>query len=168
MPKLRRAVLACLFLAGSLSLAGCGAGTVALEPAADSNAPECADITVRLPELLGGSGPSGTQDRRWTNAQATGAWGDPTSVILRCGVEVPGPTTLQCVTFGAVDWIVDPSDLPWQRITTYGRDPAVQISIDTSVLSPDGVLDRMSSIVDILPENGHSCVSLDDAEPVDG
>ena len=40
----------------------------------------------RLPETVDGL------ERRETNAQATGAWGNPASVLLRCGVPTPGPT----------------------------------------------------------------------------
>ena len=72
-------------------LTGC-TSTVSLEPAPDANDPACAEVTVRLPDDLAG------QSRRWTDAQATGAWGEPAAVLLTCGVEPPGPTTLPCQT----------------------------------------------------------------------
>lgn len=43
---------------------------------------------------------------RTTTSQATAAWGDPSAVILRCGVPTPGPTTDRCVTVNGVDWVI--------------------------------------------------------------
>src|SRR4051794_17572569 len=76
-------------VAASALLSGC-AGTVGMEPAADATDPACADVIVRLPDT------AADVDRRETDAQGTGAWGDPASVLLRCGVEPSGPTTLPC------------------------------------------------------------------------
>lgn len=55
---------------------------------------------------------------RWTDAAAaTGSWGDPVSVLLSCGVTVPGPTAeLQCVTLEGIDWLVDESEAPMMRM----------------------------------------------------
>jgi hypothetical protein len=141
-----------------LGLSGCAA-TVSVPAAEDSNDPLCADVTVRLPDAIG------DLPRRWTDAQSTGAWGDPTAVVLSCGVTPPGPTTLQCVTFEGVDWIVDASELPMQRITTYGRTPATQVYVNTERVSPSDVLPAISRIVSSLPEDA-SCVSVEDATPV--
>lgn len=141
-----------------LALAGC-ASTVSVPAAEDANDPLCAEVSVRLPDAIG------DLDRRWTDAQATGAWGDPTAVIVSCGVTPPGPTTLQCVTFEGVDWIVDASELPMQRITTYGRTPATQVYVNTEVISPSDVLTPISRIVSSIPVDA-SCVGLEDATPV--
>ena len=123
-----------------LVLSGC-AGTVHLEPADDANNPLCAEVTVRLPQAIA------DQERRWTDAQATGSWGDPVSVILSCGVTVPGPTAeLQCVTLEGIDWLVDESEAPMMRMTTYGRDPAVQVYVDTERLSSNEVLSNPSLV----------------------
>lgn len=137
----------------SAALAGCSP-TVALNPAENANAPECAEVTVRLPDVI--------EDLalRTTDAQATAAWGEPTAVILTCGVEPPRPTTLQCVTIGAVDWIVDDSDLPNLRLTTYGRQPAAQAYVDTSRLSADAALGALASAVQKLPKTG-ACTAPD-------
>lgn len=117
-----------------LALTGC-AGTVHLEPAPAANDPLCAEVTVRLPGAIA------DQERRWTDAQATGAYGDPTSVIVACGVAVPGPTSeLQCITLEGIDWLVDGSQAPGMRMTTYGRDPAVQVFVDTETVSANQAL----------------------------
>ncbi|WXZ51180.1 DUF3515 family protein [Clavibacter tessellarius] len=50
---------------------------------------------------------------RETDAQGTGAWGDPQStVILRCGVATPGPTTDACISYDDVDWVEDDLEGP--------------------------------------------------------
>ena len=72
-----------LLTAVFVSLAGCAA-IVPLEPAPDANNPGCAEVIVRLPERVA------EQPQRETNAQATGAWGSPASILLHCGVSVPG------------------------------------------------------------------------------
>src|SRR6478735_11720857 len=104
MPPARRSLVAGLVVLAGL-LAGC-TSTVTLEPASLANDPRCADVIVRLPSTVDG------QARRWTDAQATGAWGDPSAVLLTCGLESPGPSTLRCITVGGVDWLVDESESP--------------------------------------------------------
>ncbi len=66
-----------------------------MTPAADANDPVCAEVSVRLPDSVDG------EPRRWTDAQATGAWGNPSVVLLTCGVEPPAPSTLACQTVTA-------------------------------------------------------------------
>lgn len=146
---------AALAVAGTILLAatvlsGCAA-TVSLEPAAEANDPACADVTVRLPDSVDG------EARRWTDAQATGAWGDPASVIITCGVAESGPTTLPCTPVNGVDWVIDDSDAPRYRVTTFGRTPAVEIYLDNDVVSSAQVLDTLSQVVGVLPENGSVC-----------
>lgn len=128
-------------------LSGC-APTVHLESAPNANDPLCAEVTVRLPDSIG------DQARVWTDAQATGAWGTPSSVLLTCGLDSPAPTTLQCVTLGGVDWIVDESKTPNLRLTTYGREPAAQVYVDTTRLSADAVLQELAGAIQQLPKNG--------------
>lgn len=108
----------------SLALSGCSP-TVSLEPAADSNNPGCAEIVVRLPEGVDG------QERRTTNAQSTAAWGNPATVILRCGIEPVAISTLPCVTAAGVDWLVDESERPKFRFITFGREPALEVIVDS-------------------------------------
>ncbi|MDR6865954.1 hypothetical protein J2Y69_000539 [Microbacterium resistens] len=150
MRRLRRLTTAVLVVAGVFGAAGCSAAAVPLKPAADANDPLCAEVSVRLPSAFENSvGPA--QERRWTDAQATGAWGDPVSVTVTCGLEPPGPSTLQCVTFQNVDWLVDPTDAPWLRITSYGRTPAVQVNVNSTAISPDSVLDALGPKLATLP-----------------
>ncbi len=121
MPRSRRLAVAAGAVTLACALSGCST-TIHLEPAADANNPDCAAVSVLLPDAIG------ELDRVWTDAQATGAWGEPT-VVLRCGVEPPAPQTLECVTLGGVDWLVLDQEDERQRLVSFGRDPAVEISI---------------------------------------
>ncbi|WP_217183744.1 DUF3515 family protein [Streptomyces sp. AC495_CC817] len=121
MPLNRRLALGAGSLALLAALAGCST-TIHLEPAADADNPACADVSVLLPDAIG------ELERVWTDAQATGAWGDPT-VVLRCGVPVPAPSTDECTTISGVDWLVLAQEEDRQRLVTYGRDPAIEIII---------------------------------------
>ncbi|WP_431866069.1 DUF3515 domain-containing protein [Microbacterium paraoxydans] len=126
-------------IALAAGLAGCST-TVHLEPAADANDPACANVSVLLPDTIGG------YERVWTDAQATGAWGDPT-VVLRCGVEPPAPSDLVCTTLGGVDWLVLEQEEERQRLVTYGREPAIEVIIRR------GEQVDFQSIVDSLSSN---------------
>ena len=150
---LRSAAAATLVL-GTLLLAGCAAA-VPLEPAADATNPACADVIVHLPEAVS------DQPERETNAQATGAWGDPATVLLHCGVPVPGPTTLPCLNVNGIDWIEDDSDAPRYRYTTYGRDPAVEIVIDSTAVSGTNTLVDLASAVSGIQATA-ACVGAED------
>ncbi|HEY0117699.1 MAG TPA: DUF3515 family protein [Cellulomonas sp.] len=89
-------------------LAGCSSA-VPVTPATHATDPDCASLILATPDSLGdGLG------RRHTTAQATTAWGDP-AIVLRCGVEPPGPTTERCETVTSadgpsVDWLVVQDD----------------------------------------------------------
>jgi hypothetical protein len=148
-----------LIAAGTLLTAGCTA-TVPVPPAPGAADPACATIVLALPRDLG------DLPRLRTTSQATVAWGEPrTPVVLRCGVEPPGPTTDRCVTVDdgqvAVDWVVVPG--PEQEdgtadltMTTYGRVPAVEVRIPAATRSTDFVVD-MGPAVDRV-EATRSCL----------
>ncbi|MDQ2661826.1 MAG: DUF3515 domain-containing protein [Actinomycetota bacterium] len=155
---LRTAFVALAALLGGLVLAGC-AQAVPFDPAADASDPDCAAVVVRLPDTVAGL------TERETNAQGTGAWGQPASVLLRCGVEPPGPTTDRCVSVDGVDWIIDESDAPNYRFTTYGRTPAVEVLVDNDAVSGSTAITDLSSAVSAIPAEG-GCVAIDDT-PID-
>ncbi|PZU38982.1 MAG: DUF3515 domain-containing protein [Microbacterium sp.] len=150
MPRPRRAPLAIAVLTLSLGLTACGQ-TVSLEAAPEADDPLCAEVSVRLPAVVDG------KERRWTDAQATGAWGSPTAVIVTCGVEPPGPTTLPCQSVDGVDWIIDDADAPRYLVTSFGRTPAVEIYLDNDAetgVSSAAVLEAISPAVATLPVDG--------------
>lgn len=124
-----------------LLLSGCAA-TVNLEAADDSNNPACAEVMVRLPQALG------EHAQRFTNAQATSAWGDPTAVIIRCGLPPVEVSELPCVSAGEIDWLVDDSAAPSYRFISFATDPAVEVVVDSNrasgVTSLEGVAPAVS------------------------
>lgn len=138
-----------------LLLAGC-TPIIALQPADDANNPDCAAVTVRLPDTVGGL------PIRQTDAQATGAWGDPDAVLLFCGVDVPAASELPCIDKG-IFWLRDDSDDTVWKFTTFGRDPAITVIVDRDIASGPGVvLEDLENAVSFTPENGLQCTDTDD------
>lgn len=166
MPLARRASAAAVLCTTSLLVLAACSTTVSMQPAPDANNPHCADVTVRFPQTLDGF------ERRWTDAQSTGAWGEggKSNILVSCGVAVPGPTTLPCSTLSGVDWIVDDTDAPYYRITSFGTDPAVEVYLDSDTVSSAEVLDALGNIiVDTLPVNGLECTDqVSGSSPTDG
>lgn len=125
-------------------LAGCSA-TVNLEPAEFANDPSCAEVSVRFPAELG------ELSQRFTNAQATTAYGEPAAVLVRCGLEPVFASTLPCVTAAEVDWLVDDSEAPNFRFISFGRTPAVEVIVDSENASGITTLEALSQAVAKLP-----------------
>jgi hypothetical protein len=151
--RTRTGVLA-LAATAVLALSGC-VGTVPMDPAPDANNPTCASVTVRLPDTVA------DLSKRETSAQATGAWGEPAAVLLTCGVAAPGPTTMPCITINDVDWIEDDSRKPLYVYTTFGREPAVQVAIDSTAVSGSTALVDVSSAVATLPVTSQCLSAID-------
>lgn len=151
------AVVFALLLAAAAS--GCSAPTVAMEPAEAANDPACAEVMVRLPSTIG------EHPRRWTDAQATAAWGDPqTVVLLTCGVPPPGPSELPCRSANGVDWLIDESEADRYRVTSFGRVPAVELYLDRTTMDPAQALEALSRVVGVLPADGSVCLDGSDLE----
>lgn len=146
-------------LAGGLSLAGCSPA-VDVPAAADAANPACAPMMVALPDSLGDAA------LRQTNSQATAAWGDPSLVILRCGVNVPGPTTDRCVTVNGVDWLLKEGDPVW-TLTTYGRRPATEILMDPDKISSATVLAELANAAGKVPAE-RSCIGQEELQNLPG
>lgn len=159
--RFSRSLGALLALGLMASLAACSP-TVAMSPAAGANNPKCADVTVRLPATVAGKA------QQNTDAQATGAWGDPAVVLLRCGVAPIGPTTKPCVAVNSgdvtVDWVLenDPADSVLRYIT-FGRTPATEVVIQhgTNGVSDADVLPAFGQAVGSIPQTS-KCLSLSD------
>ena len=145
-------------------LSGCAA-TVALTPARDATNAKCASVIVQLPNTVS------TLTQRQTDAQGTGAWGEPSDILLRCGVPVPDPNSLPCVTVDGIDWLrkADPKEV--FVFTTYGRDPAVAVTINSKDVKADGnqALNDLAIAVATIPAK-HRCVApsevIQDGQPV--
>lgn len=128
----------------ALGLGGCAAAVV-VPPAPSAAAVGCAAVARALPARVAGL------QVRTTTAQSAAAWGPAGApeggsgeVVLRCGVEPPGPTTTACTAVAPkglpeVDWITE-QDKKEARFTTYGRVPAVQLVVPTTLTQADPTL----------------------------
>ena len=145
-----------------LAAALAGAVLPACTPAVDVTAagdaanPACAPMMVALPDAIGDA------ELRKTNSQATAAWGDPSQVILRCGVNVPGPTTDRCVSVNGIDWVIREGD-PIYTLTTFGREPATEVLMDPEVISSATVLADLSAAAAKVPAS-RNCVGQEELQ----
>ncbi len=135
-----------------LLLSGCTA-TVNLEAAEDANNRACAEVMVRLPDVLG------EHEKRLTNSQSTSAWGNPAAVLLRCGLPQVTISDLPCVTAGNFDWLVDDSQAPSYRFISYATDPAVEVVVDSDVASGVTTLESLEAAVGVI-EQSKRCTSI--------
>lgn len=145
-------------VAGAMLVASVSACSpiVDVDAAPDAANPECAEVMIALPEQLAGN------DLRETNSQATAAWGDPSQVVLRCGVDSPGPTTDPCASVNDVDWVIRESpDTDIWTATTYGRAPAVEVLFNPDEVASSTVLVDLGTSVSRV-EQTEQCLSLDD------
>lgn len=116
-----RGVLAALLGLGLIS--GCGS-TATVEAAPNAANPDCAEVMLTVPEVLG------DHELRPTTSQGTAVWGEPSQVVMRCGVVPPGPSPEHCVGADGVDWLALEEDEQTWRLVTYGRDPAVEVLLN--------------------------------------
>ncbi|MDQ0633518.1 hypothetical protein QFZ40_001427 [Arthrobacter pascens] len=146
---------------GTSLLALCACSPVVdVTAAKDAANPACAPMMVALPDAIGDAA------LRKTNSQATAAWGDPSQVVLRCGVNVPGPTTDRCVSVNGVDWVIKEGDPVW-TLTTFGRDPATEILLDPDKISSATVLADLSAPEAKIPST-RNCVGQEDLQNLPG
>lgn len=144
------ALLGALGLAASLTAC---TNPVPMDAAEHANDPSCADVIVRLPQTVA------NLEKRETNAQATGAWGDPAGVLLRCGIEPSGPTTDDCVNVNGVDWIIDRSNPPLYRFEAYGRSPGLELIVNSELASGTEATVDLGEVTALLPQE-RKCTSL--------
>lgn len=119
---------------------------------------------LTLPEEIG------DYSQRPTTSQATSVWGDPSAVVLRCGVEPIGPTEHPCVAPAGVDWVwIDHED--HVQLISYGREPTVEVLLDGDQLSEDTTMNAQFALSDPVGriEQTRQCTDLlDSAEAADG
>src|SRR6478609_4722987 len=141
--------------AAGLALTSCSP-VVDVTPAKDAANAACAPMMLALPDTIGDA------KLRKTNAQATAAWGDPSSLIIRCGVNVPGPTTDRCVSVNGVDWVIKEGNPVW-TLTTFGREPATEILMDPDKISSATVLAELAAAAEKVP-SARNCVGQEDLQ----
>jgi hypothetical protein len=138
-PRLAPAVVLVVLLAGCTSAVDTEAGPDAADP-------RCAEVRGNGFDELA------DRPRRETNAHSTAAWGEP-AVVMRCGVEPPGPTTDACVGVDGTDWVLTE---PGGRavFTTYGRVPAIEVTLpDADRSGTDAVLAALGALVARIPQD---------------
>ncbi len=146
LPRVLVALTAATALVASLTAC---TPTITAKPGPYADDPRCAEIMVNLPSPLAG------KDRVWTDAQSTAAWGEPTAIVMTCGVEEPAASTLPCTTVNGIDWLVDDSDEGYYWITSFGRSPAVQVFMDrTQYADSAEVLSRVAKTMTTFPLTG--------------
>jgi hypothetical protein len=116
-------------------LAGC-ASPVVVAHAPHAGDPVCGVVLQRAPVDVAGL------SRRTTTSQGSRAWGSDHPVVLRCGVEPPGPSPERCVRIAgddgsAVDWLAIEDDDAWTFVT-YGRSPAVEVTVPRAASTEAG------------------------------
>jgi hypothetical protein len=139
----RRPFLAVPLLMAVASTSAC-AGTVPMEAAPAAFDTGCAEVVVRSPsDVIGLSA-------RRTDAQGTGAWGEPAQILLRCGVPDPGPSA-ECITEGGVNWTIEDSGAGVVRATTYGRSPITEVIIDPGLSGGREILAALAPALSRVP-----------------
>lgn len=98
-----------------------------IDAAPDAGDPACAPLLAALPQTLAGLG------RTPQGADGVAVWGED-RIVLRCGALVLGPTTKPCIPVGpdagpSVDWVQDAENDRAVRFLTYGRTPAVEVTV---------------------------------------
>ncbi|MGJ9405695.1 DUF3515 domain-containing protein [Nesterenkonia aurantiaca] len=148
--RVRNVLLAVLGL-GLIS--GC-ASTATVEAAPDAANPDCADVMLAVPEVIG------DHELRPTTSQGTAVWGDPSEVVMRCGVVPPGPSPEHCVGADGVDWLALEEDEQTWRLVTYGRDPAVEVLLNLDqVASSTAMLGLAPAVQQV--EQTRACTTTD-------
>lgn len=147
----RRRISAAAIAIALLPALGACARPVGVEPAPSASEPVCAELLLGLPDELGG------QERRSTTSQASRAWGDP-AIVLRCGVNPLPPTVEQCVAVSASDgtevgWVIVEDD-DVTTLTSYGKIPAVEVTIPAEYSGDATILTELTDVVAALPQDG--------------
>ncbi|MER6143154.1 DUF3515 family protein [Streptomyces sparsogenes] len=157
-PRSRRARVAVGVAAAGLVVAGVYVARVVTSPAYGvaaaprGDAPECARIEKGYPDHLAG------RERAPGGAAGVAVWGDR-AVVSRCGMTPPAPTPELCVNVDGVDWVLREARSRDGRkvVITYGRDPAVEVSVSDRVTELDAVLVDLSKAVKPIRQH-HKCL----------
>lgn len=127
-PRPRRLVVALVVVAvAAVAVWAYLANSRGIQAAADAGDPACTTLLSELPQTLGNLG------RTPQGAEGVASWGDD-QIVLRCGALVLGPTTKVCIPVGpddgpSVDWVQDAVNDRAVRFLTYGRTPAVEVTV---------------------------------------
>lgn len=150
--RLARALVPC---SAVLLLSGCTAAVV-VDPAPYAADPQCASVMLGIPDEVGGLA------LRDTTSQATAAYGTDHMIVVRCGVEPPGPSSERCVAIdtpsASQDWLVTETDDTWIAVA-FGRSPATEVTIP-KIRADQAVgelLAQLSPAASLADSNGLEC-----------
>lgn len=124
---LRVAVVVTVVAVAGAAVWAYASGSSGVQAAPDGTDPACTRVLDALPDRIAGL------DRERQGAAGVAVWGEDT-VVLRCGSTVLGPTQKQCLPVGpdeatSVDWVLDAESDRAVRFLTYGRVPAVEVTV---------------------------------------
>jgi Protein of unknown function (DUF3515) len=142
----RPPLAAVLGVAALLSLSACGGqGQPDVTAGPSATDPGCASLLSRVPQRLLDR-PRGTID-----VAGAAVWGDP-AIVLRCGVERPGPSSDQCLVVDDAEWLFR-EDAEAYRFTLFGRSPVLELSVPASIdrTQAPGALAELGAAVAPLP-----------------
>lgn len=146
-PPVRLSVVGAFLLAGS---GGCSTA-VEVTPPAGAGSPACTTVGTLWPEHVAGHRRVGTS----SDSPAVAAWGDP-AIIARCGVTSPGPTTNDCISVNAIDWVAEPLDNGTSYVT-YGREPAIQVLVPSAHAPAAFALPPFTTAATSIPQGPRRC-----------
>lgn len=130
---------------------GGGDARYGLRAAERASGPACAGLAGRWPGRLDG------HDRERVAVTGAEAWGGG-AVTARCGLVSPGPSPDPCMSVNGVDWLLE---LARSRqsgkkvLVSYGRTPAVEVTISPGVRAVDSVLIDLSEAVAPITQRSH-------------
>lgn len=139
-----------------LLLAGCGEQPVRAVPFGGSDSVACQAVAQHWPQTVGPYEP------RVTAVQSAGvaAWGDP-PIVARCGKEPPGPTTDPCIDVDGVHWVATVLDDGGTMLTTYGRDPAIEVLVPAGYDAPPLLLPPFGEAAEQVPQTLGKCTRVE-------
>ncbi len=134
-----------------------------MESAPEAHDPLCAEVMLALPEEVG------EFEQRRTTSQGTSVWGEPSAVVLRCGVEPIGPTEHPCVSPAGVDWVWIEHDDHTQLIS-FGREPSVELLLDQDYINESTMMNVQAALSGPVAqiEQTRECVPIDQTADDDG
>ncbi|MFG2356747.1 DUF3515 domain-containing protein [Streptomyces sp. NPDC048521] len=142
-----------LVVAGALVVQELSSPVFGLRQGPQAKDPACARIAAHYPDRLDG------HRRGRITFEGLAVWGHG-AVRLRCGLTPPAETKDPCVAVNGVDWVLREAASRGGRklLVTYGRRPAVEVSLADSVRQTDTVLMELSRLVAPVPRN-ERCLS---------
>ncbi|MFF7750732.1 DUF3515 family protein [Streptomyces sp. NPDC007971] len=124
-----------------------------LRAAQRATGPACRSLAGRWPGRLDGHG------RERVGVSGAEAWGDG-AVTARCGVTSPRLSPDPCMNVNGVDWLLEQARsrrAGKKVLVSYGRSPAVEVTVSPGVRAVDTVLLGLSKAVAPIAQPFH-CV----------